>query len=324
MTNSDKDLKPFSFAACSKSAFCSCDNLASNLAVCIAFDGVFSFFILPASVHKCTGKIRTLFSRYFTFSDKDSYVQGKTIITIEQFICFLCFDEKSSMNYLVVGASGIGGALADQLAIEHQVFATYFQHPKQDIANVHFHPLNVLDETLNLDFLPDTLDGLAYCVGAISLKPFARIHPDDFVKDFQLQVSGAIKVIQACLPRLKKSQHASIVLFSTVAVQTGFNFHSIVSASKGAIEGLTRALAAEFAPSIRVNCIAPSITATPLAGNIINTPEKVDANAQRHPLKKIGSPADVANVAKFLLSAESSWVTGQIIHVDGGIGNIKS
>ena len=227
------------------------------------------------------------------------------------------------MNYLVVGCSGIGKALAEQLANHHQVYATYYQHSQENKNNINFHYLNVVDDSLDLSFLPDSLDGLAYCVGSINLKPFSRIQPEDFVKDYQLQVAGAVKIIQACLPKLKQSNQASIVLFSTVAVQTGFNFHSLVSANKGAIEGLTKALAAELAPKIRVNCIAPSITQTSLAQSILNTPEKIEANAQRHPLKKIGLPEDIANTAAFLLSKESSWITGQILHVDGGIGSIK-
>jgi NAD(P)-dependent dehydrogenase (short-subunit alcohol dehydrogenase family) len=227
------------------------------------------------------------------------------------------------MNYLIVGSSGIGKALAEQLANQHQIYATYYQHPQESKNNINFHYLNVVDDSLDLSFLPETLDGLAYCVGSINLKPFARIQPEDFLKDYQLQVAGAVKIIQACLPKLKQSEQASIVLFSTVAVQTGFNFHSLVSANKGAIEGLTKALAAELAPKIRVNCIAPSITQTSLAQSILNTPEKIEANAQRHPLKKIGLPEDIANAAAFLLSKESSWITGQILHVDGGIGSIK-
>ena len=142
-----------------------------------------------------------------------------------------------------------------------------------------------------------------------SLKPFGRTTEEEFIDDFKLQVTGAIKIIQTCLPKLKKSPGASIVLFSTVAVQMGFHFHSIVSTSKGAIEGLTKALAAEFAPHIRVNCIAPSITNTPLAASILNTPQKIDASAQRHPLKRIGSAEDIASMASFLLSADSSWIT---------------
>lgn len=230
-------------------------------------------------------------------------------------------------NFLVVGASsGIGQALTHTLLSQgHRVYGTYFQHPaSSSAAQLSYHPLNVLDETLDLDFLPESLDGLAYCPGSINLRPFARIKPEAFSEDFQLQVGGAIKVIQTVLPRLKASGAASIVMFSTVAVQTGFNFHSQVSVSKGAIEGLTRALAAELAPTIRVNGIAPSLTDTPLAGRLLNTPEKKEANAKRHPLQRIGEAADIAQSAAFLLSDQSSWITGQILQVDGGMSGIRA
>ena len=164
---------------------------------------------------------------------------------------------------------------------------------------------------------------MVYCVGAIQLKPFHRISSDDFLNDYQKQVVGAIKIIQYCLPKLKLSDNPSIVLFSTVAVQLGFPFHSMVASSKGAVEGLTKALAAELAPKIRVNCIAPSITNTPLAAGLLNTDEKIAANAQRHPLKKIGQPNDVAKMAEFLLSDDAAWMTGQILHVDGGMSTLK-
>lgn len=228
-------------------------------------------------------------------------------------------------NILIVGhSSGIGESLSERLSSNYKVFGTYFKNQPINLnSNVSSHYLNVLDDVFDLNFLPEKIDGLVYCPGAINLKPFSRIKEEDFINDFKLQVTGAIKVIQTCLPKLKNSGAASVVLFSTIAVQMGFNFHSIVSTSKGAIEGLTKALAAELAPSVRVNCIAPSITQTPLAASILGTQEKVEANAQRHPLKRVGSAEDIANAAAYLLSNESSWVTGQILHIDGGMSAIK-
>ncbi len=228
-------------------------------------------------------------------------------------------------NYLIVGhSSGIGEAISQNISSDNRVFGTHFKNkPGISNENISTHFLNVLDDNLDLSFLPNVLNGVVYCPGTISLKPFARIKEEDFINDFRLQVTGAIKVIQACLPNLKNSENASIVLFSTVAVQTGFNFHSLVSTSKGAIEGLTRSLAAELAPKIRVNCIAPSITNTPLANNILNTLEKIEANAQRHALKKIGTANNIADAAIFLLNNTSTWVTGQIMHIDGGMSSIK-
>ena len=229
-------------------------------------------------------------------------------------------------NYLVIGASsGIGEKVAKILndAGEH-VDGTYNKtQMENDLPNLHFHFLDVLGEEMNLGFVPEQLDGLVYCPGTINLRPFARIKPDEFTSDFELQVGGAVKVIQAVLPNLKQTEQASVVLFSTVAVQKGFSFHSQVSTSKGAIEGLTRALAAELAPKIRVNCIAPSLTDTPLSARLLNTDDKIKANADRHPLRRIGTPQDIAEMAVFLLSEKSGWMTGQVIHVDGGLSTLN-
>ena len=229
-------------------------------------------------------------------------------------------------KYLVIGgSSGIGHSLAQILSKEgHEVHATY--NKTEDFAQldaVNFHPLNVMEEFLSLDYIGDHLDGLIYCPGSINLKPFARLKPESFVEDFKLQVVGAIRVIQACLPALKKSEDASIVLFSTVAVQHGFNFHTQVATSKGAIEGLARSLAAEFAPKMRVNVIAPSLTNTPMANKLLSSEEKIQANADRHPLKRIGQANDSANMAAFLLSEKASWISGQVISVDGGMSSLK-
>jgi NAD(P)-dependent dehydrogenase (short-subunit alcohol dehydrogenase family) len=230
-------------------------------------------------------------------------------------------------NYLIIGASsGIGRQLALHLAeAGHAVTGTWHRHPIEAL-----HPgitAAAYDATTpgaDLSFIPDTLDGLVYCPGTIELKPFHRLAPERFADDYNLNVLGAVRTIQAALPALRKSGRASIVLFSTVAVQTGLNFHSMVSASKGAVEGLTRALAAELAPTIRVNAIAPSLTDTPLAGSLLSTPEKREANAQRHPLRRIGRPDDIAGVAAFLLGDEGSWITGQVIAVDGGMSSVRT
>lgn len=229
-------------------------------------------------------------------------------------------------NYLIIGASsGIGKALAMQLAdTGHQVFGTFNKneiHSENPL--IKYCQLNVLDEIFSFDFLPGTLSGVIYCPGSINLRPFERIKPADFTSDFNLQVVGAIKTIQAVAPKLKSSDNASIILFSSVAVQTGLPFHSQVSASKGAIEGLTKALAAEYAPKIRVNCIAPSLTDTPLAASFLNSETKKEANAQRHPLKRVGTTDDIVNMVEFLLSTKASWITGQIMHVDGGMSTLK-
>lgn len=239
----------------------------------------------------------------------------------------VAFVNDAMKNYLIIGASsGIGKALAAQLVSEgNKVWGTYHTTNDDLAEGVEYFPLDV-EKPFDLSLfttIPEVLDGLVYCPGTINLKPFKRIHPEDFAADLDLQVLGAIRTIQAALPTLKKSTQASIVMFSTVAVQTGFTFHTQVAVSKGAIEGLTRSLAAELAPSVRVNAIAPSLTDTPLASEMLSTDQKKESHALRHPLKRVGAAEDLAQAAAFLLSEKSSWITGQILPVDGGMSTIK-
>ncbi len=229
-------------------------------------------------------------------------------------------------NYLIIGgSSGIGQSLVNLLKdTDNQVFATYNFNKRENLNSVQYFHLDVLDDQYDLDLIPDTLHGLVYCPGSIQLKPFQRFSEENFIDDYRLQVTSAVKIIQELLPRLKKAEQSSIVLFSTVAVQNGFNFHSLVSSSKGAIEGLTRALAAELAPNIRVNAIAPSLTDTPLAGKLLSNDQRRKALSEQNPFKRVAEATDIAQAACYLLKPDSSYVTGQILHVDGGMSVIKN
>jgi NAD(P)-dependent dehydrogenase (short-subunit alcohol dehydrogenase family) len=229
-------------------------------------------------------------------------------------------------NILIVGASsGIGESVAQILKNEG---TTIFTASRRSTAHLGGIPINLDVLSMNgneLDILPETLHGLVYCPGSIQLKPFTRLKIEDFLAEFQLNVMGAVKVIQAVLPKLKKADTSSIVLFSTVAVYTGMGFHASIASAKGALEGLGRSLAAELAPNkIRVNMIAPSLTNTPLASPLLSSEEKREASAKRHPLGRIGIPQEIAEMTCFLLSDASSWMTGQTLRMDGGMSSVRS
>lgn len=222
-------------------------------------------------------------------------------------------------NIVIVGGnSGIGKATANLL---REAGANLFLYSKSGEGTT---ALDVSLDFAEMPGLPEVIDGLVYCPGTINLKPFHRISVSDFQQEMEVNFFGAVRVLQACLKGLKKSSHPSVVLYSTVAVQTGMGFHAGIASAKGAIEGLTRSLAAEWAPSkIRVNAIAPSLTETPLAAALLSTAERKEASDKRHPLGRIGTSEDIAEATVFLLSAQSSWMTGQILHIDGGMSNLK-
>jgi NAD(P)-dependent dehydrogenase (short-subunit alcohol dehydrogenase family) len=225
-------------------------------------------------------------------------------------------------NVLVVGATGgIGSALAKRLAADSHVWSA--SRSAGDAQRDRSFAWDAVGADFPADRLPERLDGLVYCPGTITLLPFERLSEDSFRQDLELNLLGAVRVIKAALPALKAAPRAGIVLFSTVAVSTGMPMHASIASAKGAVEGLTRSLAAEFAPTIRVNAIAPSLTDTPLASRVLRTERQREAAAARHPLQRIGRPEDLAALAAFLLSDEADWISGQVIHADGGMGSLR-
>jgi len=226
---------------------------------------------------------------------------------------------------LIIGASsGIGLATAQLLQAEGANLFTASRKTPQGVQSQHV-TWDVNDSAEGIfNDLPEVLHGIVYAPGTFNLKPIQRFSLDDFKHDFQVNVLGAVSTIQANLGRLRKANGASIVLFSTVAVQTGMDFHASIATSKGAVEGLTRSLAAELAAAkIRCNALAPSLTDTPLVNVLLSTDEKRDASNKRNPIGRVGTPHDLAAMVKLLLSDDGSWITGQVIGIDGGMGRLK-
>jgi len=228
-------------------------------------------------------------------------------------------------NILIIGgSSGIGLALAELLSSRNSVYVASRSSESLSQLKVNHIPYDATSDELDVSQLPDNLHGFVYCPGSINLRPFKGLKTEAFINDFELNVIGAVNALKSVLNLLNASGNASVVFFSTVAVQTGMPFHSSVAASKGAIEGLTRSLAAEFAPKIRVNAIAPSLVDTPLASKFLNNELKLEKANERHPMGRVGNAQEIAKATAFLLGEESGWMTGNIVQLDGGIGNLKT
>jgi len=226
-------------------------------------------------------------------------------------------------NILLIGGSyGIGLAIAKELQFENNVYIA--SRSNENLADVKATNItfDATKDAIDTSQLPAVIDGLVYCPGSINLRPFKGLKPEAFETDLQINFISLVKVIQSVLPNLLASEQASLVTFSSVAATMGMPFHTSVAAAKGAIEGFAKALAAEYAPKIRVNVIAPSLTDTPLADKFLNNETKQEKSAERHPLKRFGKPEDSAQMATFLLSDKSSWISGQIFHVDGGMSTL--
>ena len=227
-------------------------------------------------------------------------------------------------NILLIGGSqGIGFEIAKNLCQTNNVIVASRNIGNLEGLNVQHIPFDASTETLDLNALPETIDGFVYCPGSINLKRFKNLKIEQFQEDLEINYLYMVKIFQTILPKLVASSQASVVLFSSVAATTGMPFHSSIAGAKAAVEGFGKAIAAEFAPKIRVNTIAPSITNTPLSDKFLNSEAKMERAAERHPLKKVGQPQDIAQMAQFLLSEDSSWITGQVFHVDGGMSTLN-
>lgn len=222
---------------------------------------------------------------------------------------------------LIGGTHGIGHAIVTQLVSENTIFVASRSNEGLEDLDVKHIPFDATKDDLDTSNFPDEIHGFVFCPGSINLKPFKMMGLDTFEQDMHLNFFSLVRVLKTLMPKM--TDNASMVFFSTVAVTSGMPFHTSVSASKGAIEGFAKSLAAEYAPKLRVNVVAPSLVDTPLSSRLLNNDKKREAMAERHPLKRVGSPEDIANIAVFLLSDDSSWMTGQIIGVDGGLSTLN-
>lgn len=225
------------------------------------------------------------------------------------------------------GSSGIGLELVRRLAPTAARIDVWSRtlHGLEPGGCIHHAACDFGDPQGGIPELPEDVHGAVYCPGSITLRPFRSLSAVDIRQDLEVNLLGAVRFLQACQPRLRgrEGSPASVVLFSTVAVRQGMPMHASVASAKGAVEGLVRSLAAEWAPRIRVNAIAPALVDTPLAARLLSSPEKRQALAARHPLQRLGTPADAAALAAFLLSDESGWMTGQVLGLDGGLSALR-
>jgi NAD(P)-dependent dehydrogenase (short-subunit alcohol dehydrogenase family) len=228
-----------------------------------------------------------------------------------------------SRTYALIGGnSGIGLALAKRLvAAGHSTHAAARHGEPLAALGIPVQPFDA-EAPAGLSW-PERLDGLVYCPGTITLKSFGRLTPDDFLRDLRVNLLGAVAALQSAHPALRASGAGSVVLFSTVAVAQGMPMHASIAAAKGAVEGLARSLAAEWAPHVRVNVIAPSLSDTPLAGNLLADDTRRAGAAKRHPLQRIGDADQLAATAEHLLGPESSFMTGQVLRIDGGLSSVR-
>lgn len=197
------------------------------------------------------------------------------------------------------------------------------ENPFPEMEQVEWYAGDYVSTGIPADLIPEKADGFVYFPGTINLRPFTSLSMEEFSRDMEINFFGLVRTLKPFIPALKKSGKASVVLFSTVAVEKGMAFHSSIAASKAAVEGFARSMAAEYAPAIRVNCVAPSLTVTALAQKLVSNEERKATLAQKHPMKRIGEPGDIASAVQFLLSEQSSWITGQVIAVDGGMSTLS-